>query len=366
MKNVMVTGGAGFIGSNFVRYLLRQEPEVQIYNLDALTYAGSLDNLKDLHDPSRHTFIHGNITNYDIVMNVLKTHHIDTIVHFAAESHVDRSIQNPAAFIETNINGTFNLLRAARQFWLMEDYKSIEGIRFHHISTDEVYGSLAPLDPPFSEVNRYAPNSPYAASKAASDHLVRSYGKTFGLPFTITTCSNNFGPFQFPEKLIPLMILNAIQGKPLPVYGDGLQVRDWLFVEDHCEAILLVLKQGQPGQTYNIGGNNQLTNLEVVKSICSNLDKLLPESQFHPHANLIQMVEDRPGHDRRYAMNTSFIYDQIGWQPRHDFETGLKITLQWYLEHLEWVKVIQSQEIYKKWMEINYQKRYTNNEGKLE
>ncbi|MCS7011590.1 MAG: dTDP-glucose 4,6-dehydratase, partial [Anaerolineales bacterium] len=291
MENVLVTGGAGFIGSNFVRYLLQAEPNVRIVTLDALTYAGSLENLRELPDESRHIFIHGDICDAALVEHLLREYAIDTIVHFAAESHVDRSILGPAPFIQTNVVGTFTLLEAARLVWK----GNFTGKRFHHVSTDEVFGSLSPEDPPFRETTPYAPRSPYSASKAAGDHLVRAYFHTYGLPVTITNCSNNYGPYQFPEKLIPLMIFNALEGKPLPVYGDGQHIRDWLYVEDHCEAIHLVLRKGRPGETYNIGGGNQPTNLEIVQHICALLDECHPTGT--PHARLITHVPDRPGHD---------------------------------------------------------------------
>ncbi|RME90915.1 MAG: dTDP-glucose 4,6-dehydratase [Anaerolineae bacterium] len=350
MKNVLITGGAGFIGANFVRYLLRAEPEVHIINLDALTYAGSLENLRDLPDPSRHTFVHGDICDADLVNRLMREHEIDTIVHFAAESHVDRSILGPAPFIKTNVIGTFTLLEAARQAWGQER----DGVRFHHVSTDEVYGSLAPDDPPFQESTAYDPRSPYSASKAASDHLVRAYFHTYGLPVTITNCSNNYGPYQFPEKLIPLMILNALQGRPLPVYGDGKQVRDWLYVEDHCEAIHLVLRKGQVGETYNIGGGNQPYNIDVVRKICALLAELRPGVDY---ASLITHVPDRPGHDRRYAMDTTKIRSELGWQPRHDLESGLRATVRWYLSHLDWVAKVAQGEEFQKWLQQNYADR---------
>jgi dTDP-glucose 4,6-dehydratase len=357
LKNILVTGGAGFIGSNFVRYLLEVEPNFHLFILDALTYAGNLENLKNLPDPKRHTFIQGDICDRAPVEDLLRRHQIDTVVHFAAESHVDRSILGPAPFIQTNIVGTFTLLDAARQVWLREGNAPAEGPRFHHISTDEVYGSLGPGDPPFSEVTPYAPNSPYAATKAASDQLVRAYGHTYGLPFTLTNCSNNYGPYQFPEKLIPLMILNALQGKPLPVYGDGMQVRDWLYVVDHCEAIHLVLRKGRLGETYNIGGNNQHANLEIVQDICALLDELVPDSAHRPHAKLIQMVADRPGHDRRYAMDIRKIQNELGWKPRHDTANGLRDTVKWYLAHRDWVETIPSRGEYNQWVDHNYVKR---------
>ncbi|HVN14832.1 MAG TPA: dTDP-glucose 4,6-dehydratase [Anaerolineales bacterium] len=355
MKQVLVTGGAGFIGSNFVRYLLKAESQVRVINLDALTYAGSLENLKDLPNANRYTFVQGNICDRDFVSKVLREHQIDTIVHFAAETHVDRSILGPEPFVQTNIVGTFTLLEAARQFWLTEAAFPVETIRFHHVSTDEVYGSLSPKDPAFSESTPYAPNSPYAASKASSDHLVRSYGHTFGLPVTISNCSNNYGPYQFPEKLIPLMILNARAGKPLPVYGDGQQIRDWLFVEDHCEAIHTILTKSKTGETYNIGGGNQPANLTIVETICDMLDEFQPAStSYH---ELIKFVTDRPGHDRRYAMDIRKIQRELGWQPRHSLTDGLRATVEWYLSNSGWMTAIQKQHDYQRWVDQNYQKR---------
>ena len=357
MRNVLVTGGAGFIGSNFISTLLRVEPEIEIVNLDALTYAGSVENLKDLPDPKRHTFIHGDIGDRSLVDDILHEHTIDTIVHFAAETHVDRSIVGPAQFVETNVLGTFVLLEAARQYWLDNQAHSIEEVRFHHISTDEVFGSLEPDDPAFSEKTPYAPNSPYAASKAASDHLVRSYGHTFGLPFSITNCSNNYGPYQFPEKLIPLMISNALKGLPLPIYGDGQQIRDWLYVGDHCEAILEVLRSGKPGETYIVGGNTQPTNIVVVNTLCEIMDECVPNSTYKPHDSLIKYVIDRPGHDRRYAMDISKIKDELGWQPRLSLSEGLLKTVEWYLEHPDWVEAIRKKGDYQNWIEKNYESR---------
>ncbi len=355
MRNVLVTGGAGFIGSNFVRYLLDEEPDVHIVDLDALTYAGSLENLNDLPDPQRHTFVEGSICDRALVSDLLHRHEIDTIVQFAAESHVDRSILGPEPFIQTNVNGTFTLLEAARHFWMDQGARALDGVRFHHVSTDEVYGSLGPADPPFSESTPYAPNSPYAASKAASDHLVRAYGHTYGLPVSISNCSNNYGPFQFPEKLIPLMILNALAGQPLPVYGDGQQIRDWLYVDDHCEAIRLIIRQGATGETYNIGGGNQPANLTIVQTICDMLDELRPApASYH---RLIQFVADRPGHDRRYAMDISKIRRELGWKPGHSLRDGLRATVEWFLAHPEWVSAIQKQHGYQDWLNRNYQKR---------
>ncbi|MFZ6026452.1 MAG: dTDP-glucose 4,6-dehydratase [Chloroflexota bacterium] len=355
MQKVLVTGGAGFIGSNFVRYLLQVEPAVHIVNLDALTYAGSPENLKDLPDPARHTFVHGDICDRALVDGLLRQHQIDTIVHFAAETHVDRSIHGPGQFIQTNVVGTFTLLEAARQFWLVERALGDARAHFHHISTDEVFGTLAPDEPAWAEDRPYAPNSPYAASKASSDHLVRAYHHTYGLNCTITNCSNNYGPQQFPEKLIPLIILNALEGKPLPVYGDGKQIRDWLYVEDHCEAIHLVLTRGRSGETYNVGGNAQPFNIEIVQQICGLLDEARPDAA--PHASLIQYVTDRPGHDRRYAIDLGKIHTELGWQPRQNLGSGLQKTVAWYLDHPEWIAAIREQSDHAAWVEKNYGKR---------
>lgn len=357
MKNILVTGGAGFIGSNFIRYVLQTAPGAQLFNLDALTYAGSLENLKGLPDPQRHTFIQGDICNADLVNRILRQHEIDTVVHFAAETHVDRSILGPAKFVQTNVVGTFTLLDAVREFWLKEKPFPLEQVRFHHISTDEVFGTLKPGEPAWTEATPYAPNSPYAASKASSDHLVRAYGHTYGLPYSITNCSNNYGPYQFPEKLIPLMIFNACQGKPLPIYGDGGQIRDWLYVEDHCEAIWLVLNKGLPGQTYNIGGGSQPTNLMIVEQLCGILDESMPESPFIPHRSLMQYVADRPGHDRRYAIDIGRINHDLGWSPRQSLGSGLKKTVDWYLTHAEWLSAIQQQFDFQKWVQRNYDQR---------
>jgi len=357
MKNILVTGGAGFIGSNFIRYVLTQDSAVQVINLDLLTYAGSLENLNDLPDPARHTFIHGDICDGDLVGKILRDHQVDTIVNFAAESHVDRSIEGPMPFVQTNVIGTTTLLEEAKKYWLMEGNKAAKEVRFHHISTDEVFGALIPGDPAWTEEIPYKPNSPYAASKAASDHLVQAYGHTYGLPITITNCSNNYGPYQFPEKLIPLMIQNALQGKALPVYGDGQQIRDWLYVDDHCLAIWLVVKNGRVGETYNIGGGNQPTNLELVKMICRILDDLIPDSENIPHEDLITFVKDRPGHDFRYDMNFNKIMEELGWQPSLDLEGGLRKTIDWYLNAGEWMKNIHQESDLQSWMEKNYQNR---------
>ncbi len=357
MKNVLVTGGAGFIGSNFVRYLLRVEPGVHIVNLDALTYAGSLENLKQLPDPKRHTFVQGDVCDRSLLDGLLRHHRVDTIVHFAAESHVDRSILGPAQFVQTNVVGTFTLLEAARQHWLEEAALPRDAIRFHHVSTDEVFGALALDEPAWDESTPYDPHSPYSATKAGSDHLVRAYHHTYGLPVTLTNCSNNYGPYQFPEKLIPLMILNALDGRPLPVYGDGGQVRDWLYVEDHCEAIWVVLRKGAIGGTYNIGGGNQPTNLSVVKTLCDILDERLPNSPHAPHWKLVQYVTDRPGHDRRYAMDSTRISHELGWKPRRSLASGLLETVEWYLGHPDWIEAIRSQHDFQGWLKRNYTQR---------
>lgn len=357
MKNILITGGAGFIGSNFIHYLLRTEKDIRLVNLDALTYAGSLDSLADVAGDPRYYFIQGNICNAEQVDSVLREHQIDTIVHFAAESHVDRSILGPRQFIETNVMGTFTMLESARNYWIRDKALPLEKVRFHHVSTDEVFGSLVPGEPAWTEATPYAPNSPYAASKAASDHLVRSYGHTYGLPYTITNCSNNYGPYQFPEKLIPLIILNAMEGKPLPVYGDGQQIRDWLHVEDHCEAIHLVLTKGSICSTYNIGGENQPANLTIVETICDILDEIHTESAHKPYRNLIQFVKDRPGHDRRYDMDTRKISSELGWRPRHTLAQGLLDTVHWYLSHPEWVSAIRQRQEYEGWMDANYKTR---------
>ena len=357
MQNVLITGGAGFIGSNFIRYLLTVEPEAQIVNLDALTYAGSQENIKELSSPDRHIFIQGNISDQKLLYKLLRKYQIDTIVHFAAESHVDRSIMDPIQFVKTNIVGTFNLLEAARKYWLDENEVPLDTVRYHHISTDEVFGSLAKGEPAWTEETSYAPNSPYAASKAASDHLVRSYGHTYGLPISLTNCSNNYGPYQFPEKLIPLVILNALEAKPLPVYGDGQQIRDWLHVEDHCEAIHLVLAKGVNGSTFHIGGNNQPTNLTIVETICDILDECKLREDGSSYHELIRFVKDRPGHDRRYAMDAGKIERELGWRPHHSLTQGLRDTVDWYLSHPNWVTAIRRQQDYQNWLAQNYEKR---------
>ena len=357
MEKVLITGGAGFIGSNFIRFLQENDPKVEIINLDLLTYAGSLENLADLPDPDRHVFVEGDICDRDLVENLFVEYPIDLVVHFAAESHVDRSILGPQEFIRTNIQGTFILLEAVTKAWRMKGDRFRKGVRFHHISTDEVYGTLAPGDPAFSEETPVAPNSPYSASKAASDHLVRAYFHTYGLPISITNCSNNYGPRQFPEKLIPLIILNAQEGKSLPIYGDGKQIRDWLFVEDHCRAICQVINEAPAGETYNIGGDNQPTNLEIVKNICEVLDELLPESEHVPHYDLIKHVRDRPGHDRRYAMDIQKVNKELGWKPSVSLEEGIIRTVSWYLDHPEWIEKIRNKGSYQDWVKDNYQER---------
>ena len=351
---ILVTGGAGFIGSNFVLDWLAQSDE-PVVNLDALTYAGNTENLRSLEGDQRHVFFHGDICDRALVERLLATHRPRAIVHFAAESHVDRSIHGPADFMRTNVEGTFTLLEAARGHWstLAGDEKA--AFRFLHVSTDEVYGSLAPEDPPFRETDAYEPNSPYSASKAASDHLVRAWHHTFGLPVLTTNCSNNYGPFHFPEKLIPLMIVNALAGKPLPVYGDGRQVRDWLYVRDHCSAIREVLARGRVGETYNVGGWNEQPNIEIVHAVCALLDELRPDAGG-PRTRLITHVTDRPGHDRRYAIDASKIERELGWRPAETFATGLRKTVAWYLEHADWVERVQT-GAYRAWLSTNYGQR---------
>jgi dTDP-glucose 4,6-dehydratase len=352
MLRVLVTGGAGFIGSNFVRHLLATRAEVAVVTLDALTYAGSRENLRDLPDPERHTFVHGDVCDRAAVDRVLADHAIDTIVHFAAESHVDRSILGPGAFVHTNVVGTFTLLEAARAAWRDRDPATV---RFHQVSTDEVYGALAPDDPAVVEGAAYAPRSPYAASKAAADHLVRAYATTYGLPITLSSCSNNYGPYQFPEKLVPLMIVNAVLGRPLPVYGDGQQIRDWLHVEDHCAAIVAILERGAVGATYHVGGGNQPTNLALVGALCDLLDARLPSGA--PRRALITHVADRPGHDRRYDLDCRRLTDELGWRPRNDLATGLAATVDWYLAAGAWLAAIRDSDEFRRWMSDNYAAR---------
>jgi len=349
---ILVTGGAGFIGSNFVLQWMAHETST-IINLDKLTYAGNPLNLAAIASDRRYKFLQGDICDRELVAELLITHGPRAIVHFAAESHVDRSIHGPDDFVRTNVNGTFSLLEEARAYWSGLDGEAKTAFRFLHVSTDEVYGSLGPTDPAFSEEMRYAPNSPYSASKAAADHLVRAYFHTYGLPTLTTNCSNNYGPFQFPEKLIPLVILHAISGKPIPVYGDGQNVRDWLFVADHCEAIRAVLATGRVGETYNIGGQNELKNLDVVNTICSVLDELQPQDSAIPRNKLITYVTDRPGHDRRYAMNISKIESELGWRPKETFETGIRKTIQWYLENPAWIHSVLTGN-YRQWMATQY------------
>jgi len=353
-KHILVTGGAGFIGCNYVRYMLAHDPDVHIVNLDKLTYAGSLDNLKDLPDESRHTFVQGDICDRPLIDRLLREHQVDTVVHFAAESHVDNSISGPEVFVQTNVIGTFTLLEAARQYWMggsqesgvrsQADEQESEGVspnvstftphhnfRFHHISTDEVYGTLGEGDPAFSETTPYAPNSPYSASKAGSDHLVRAYFHTYGLPVTTTNCSNNYGPYQHSEKLIPTIIRNCVNGSPIPVYGDGSNIRDWLYVEDHCSGIDAVIRKGELGETYNIGGINEWANIDIVKCICSLMDEFTSDVT-QGHESLISFVRDRPGHDWRYAIDASKMTRELAWQPAETFESGIRKTVEWYLE----------------------------------
>ena len=349
---ILVTGGAGFIGSNFVLDWLAQSDE-PVVTLDALTYAGNLENLAALDGDARHQFVKGDICDRTLVDRLLATHRPRALLHFAAESHVDRSISGPGAFMRTNIEGTYTLLEATRAYWgaLSEAEKS--AFRFQHVSTDEVYGSLTADDPPFAETKTYEPNSPYSASKAASDHLVRAWHHTYGLPVLTTNCSNNYGPFHFPEKLIPLMIVNALAGKALPIYGDGKNVRDWLYVTDHASAIRAVLAGGRLGETYNIGGWNEMANIDVVKTICARLDVLRPRADGKPYANQITYVADRPGHDRRYAINARKIESELGWKPQETFESGIEKTVQWYLDHPKWVEGVTSGE-YRKWIGKQY------------
>ena len=359
MKTLLVTGCAGFIGSNFVHTLLAGGRDVKVVNLDKLTYAGNLANLASLQDDSRHVFVQGDIGDRALVERLLQEHSPDAVVNFAAESHVDRSIHGPGDFIQTNVVGTFNLLEAVRAYWealpdLASDVRpSRASFRFLHVSTDEVYGTLSPADPPFAETHPYEPNSPYSASKAASDHLVRAWHHTYGMPVLTTNCSNNYGPYHFPEKLIPLVIHNALAGKPLPIYGDGQQVRDWLYVEDHCRAILRVLEAGQLGETYNIGGWNEKANLDVVRTLCAILDELKPRADGQPYASQITYVKDRPGHDRRYAIDARKIERELGWKPQETFETGIRKTVQWYLDHADWVEGVTSGN-YRNWLAKQY------------
>jgi dTDP-glucose 4,6-dehydratase len=353
MQNViLVTGGAGFIGSNFILQQLEADATTSVVNLDKLTYAGNLRNLEAVGTDRRYEFVHGDIGDRNLVRGLLERHQPSAVVHFAAESHVDRSIRGPDDFIRTNVDGTFALLEEVRAYWTSLSGNESRSFRFLHISTDEVYGSLGPNDPPFSETTAYAPNSPYSASKAASDHLVRAYHHTYGLPTLTTNCSNNYGRFQFPEKLIPLMILNARDGKPLPVYGDGQNVRDWIYVADHCAAVALVLARGVPGETYNIGGWNEKPNLEIVHAVCDIVDEMAGRAGGS-RRELITFVKDRPGHDRRYAMDARKIERELGWRPKETFETGIRKTIRWYLENKEWVQDVTSGS-YRQWISTHY------------
>ncbi|NQD74272.1 dTDP-glucose 4,6-dehydratase [Pseudomonas sp. CM27] len=349
---ILVTGGAGFIGANFVLDWLAGSDEA-VVNLDKLTYAGNLQTLSSLQGNDRHIFVHGDIADSGLVAELLKTHQPRAVVNFAAESHVDRSIHGPQAFIETNVVGTFQLLEAVRAYWGGLAEQARQAFRFLHVSTDEVYGSLAAGEPAFTETHQYQPNSPYSASKAASDHLVRSYRHTYGLPVLTTNCSNNYGPYHFPEKLIPLMIVNALAGKPLPVYGDGQQIRDWLYVKDHCSAIRRVLDAGVPGEVYNVGGWNEMPNLEIVRRVCALLDELRPRADGKPYAAQISYVTDRPGHDRRYAIDARKLERELGWKPAETFESGIRKTVAWYLDNPQWVEGVQSGS-YRDWVEKNY------------
>ncbi len=350
---ILVTGGAGFIGGNFVLDWLANPDSEGILNLDKLTYAGNLATLKTLEKDTRQVFVQGDIGDYELVLSLLKKHQIRSVVNFAAESHVDRSIHGPGDFIQTNVVGTFNLLEAVRAYWTELPEPQKQSFRFLHVSTDEVYGSLSPTEPAFSETNAYEPNSPYSASKAASDHLVRAWHHTYGLPVLTTNCSNNYGPYHFPEKLIPLVILNALAGKPLPIYGDGQQIRDWLYVKDHCSAIRRVLEVGKLGETYNVGGWNEKPNLDVVNIICSILDGLRPKADGTSYSTQITYVKDRPGHDRRYAIDATKIERDLGWKPAETFETGIQKTVQWYLDNQEWTEGVLSGS-YRDWVQKQY------------
>ena len=352
---IIVTGGAGFIGSNFVNAWLKLGLG-KVVNLDKLTYAGNLANLVDVEHNPNHVFVHGDIADSDLLAELLAQHQPSAIVNFAAESHVDRSIHAPGEFIQTNVVGTFHLLQAVRAYWGSLNTEHQQNFRFLHVSTDEVYGSLSATDPAFKETNTYAPNSPYSASKAASDHLVRAYHHTYGLPVLTTNCSNNYGPYHFPEKLIPLVIHNALAGKPLPIYGNGQQIRDWLYVADHCAAIRRVLEAGRVGEVYNVGGWNEKANIEVVKTLCRMLDAKKPRADGKSYLDQITFVEDRAGHDQRYAIDASKLADELGWKPIETFETGIEKTVNWYLEHQDWVENVTSGE-YKNWVNKNYKER---------
>lgn len=357
---ILVTGGAGFIGSNFVHSWLANSNE-SLVNLDKITYAGNMNNLAAVIDDPRHIFVKGDIGDGSLVDQLFAHHRPRAIVHFAAESHVDRSIHGPAAFVETNIGGTFNLLESARRYWGQLDAQAHAQFRFLHVSTDEVYGTLGPADPAFTETTPYSPNSPYSATKAASDHLVRAYHHTYGLPTLTTNCSNNYGPFHFPEKLIPLVITNARAGKPLPIYGDGQQVRDWLHVADHCAAIRRVLEAGHLGETYNIGGWNEKANIDVVLTLCDILDRLDPKPDGY-YRDQITYIADRPGHDRRYAIDARKIERELGWRPNETFDSGMEKTVRWYLDNQDWVHDVQSGD-YTKWLDVNYNARLSHSEA---
>jgi len=350
---ILVTGGAGFIGGNFVLDWLADPASEAVINLDKLTYAGNLSSLESLKDDPRHIFVHGDIGDKDLVASLLTMYQPHTIVNFAAETHVDRSIHSPTEFVKTNIIGTFSLLECAREYWYGLDKSAKKAFRFHHVSTDEVYGSLSATDPPFTEKNPYRPNSPYSASKAASDHLVRAWFHTYGFPVVTTNCSNNYVPSHFPEKLIPLVILNALNSKPLPIYGDGQQIRDWLYVGDHCAAIREVLARGKLGETYNIGGWNENTNIDVVKTICTILDEVKPRSDGKSYAEQITFVKDRPGHDHRYAIDASKVKHELGWCPTETFDTGIRKTVRWYLDNPGWVEGVESGS-YRDWLHKQY------------
>jgi dTDP-glucose 4,6-dehydratase len=358
---ILVTGGAGFIGSNYVNQYVSRYPAADVVVLDALTYAGNKESIRQSIESGRCRFINGNICDYELVLSVMRDHGVNRIVHFAAESHVDRSIHGPDIFVNTNIVGTHNLLKAAKVVWLDRighDRKKVN-CRFHHVSTDEVYGSLSHAEAAFTEENAYKPNSPYSASKAASDHLVRAYHETYGLPITISNCSNNYGPYQYPEKLIPLMILNMLQMKPLPVYGDGKNIRDWLHVSDHCNGINVILEKGKNGETYNIGGNSEITNIDLVNALCAIMDEISPMSTGKSYETLVTFVKDRPGHDLRYAIDSSKMKKHFGWEPKEQIANGMKKTVRWYLENMQWISAVKGID-YGKWMDANYASRGIN------
>lgn len=357
MENILVTGGAGFIGSNFIRFLLKEEPEIKVFNIDALTYSSSKENLNNLSAPDRYRFQEGNICNRELIEHVIRTNRIDTVVNFAAETHVDRSIISPGSFITTNIIGTFTLLQAARQVWQKEGLLPMKEVRFHQVSTDEVYGELGQAESAFSESAPYAPSSPYAATKAAGDHIIRAYGRTYGLPINITISSNNYGEYQYPEKLIPFTIIRAMKGEQIPIYGSGEQIRDWIYVIDHCKSILTVLKRGRNGETYNVGGEIQLSNLDLVKKVCSILDTRFSAPGEKPHSSLIEFVEDRPGHDSRYGLDISKIKEELGWIPLEPFDRGLRVTVEWYLNQSDWISLFVDRPAFQEWVSRNYNSR---------